>query len=138
MLQIADKKRKAEENKVKADNKAKKDHLTKHKTLLEDEDLADQCKIMSLIMIKGDKEQTKMSREPPLSGPYIVMWINIQTKLELVMELTSGVVYHISYRTIKDTFPIQHCFLHQCILAGRAKQTNSLPKGNQQSLTNTS
>ena len=105
MLQIADNERKAEENRMRADNKAKKKHLDKHRTIMDDEDFDKQCKMLSLILIKSDKQQTKMSREPPVSGPHVVIYIDIKIKNVLAMELTTGIIFNRSYRNITRFLP---------------------------------
>ena len=46
-----------------------------------------------------------MSREPPLSGPHIVISIDTQIKVVLAMELTTGIIYHRSYRNIIKYLP---------------------------------
>ena len=66
---------------MKTDNQTKIKHLTKHGTLLEDSDFDKQCNRLLLVLIKSDKHQTKMSREPPLSGPHIVIHINVKSRI---------------------------------------------------------
>ena len=61
--------------------------------------------MLSLILIKSDKEQTKISKEPPLSGPHVVIYIDVKIKNVLAMELTTGIIYNRSYRNIIKYLP---------------------------------
>ena len=63
-------------------------------TVNSDSDFEKECKMLALVMMKADKHQTKMSKEAPLTGPYIVFCINIKTKVKLAK------IYKRNYRNI--------------------------------------